>query len=415
MSDWQEQHEHVPDPETFSRYIARQPILDRRQATYGYELLFRTGWNNSFSGDTNIASKVTVDNALSFGLTSIVGAAVPFVNCSRELIMAQIPQLLPKRTVLEILETAEIDEDLVTACKDLRGAGYKLALDDYDFAERWKPLLPIADFIKVDMLASTAEQRKQLIREFSKTKTRFIAEKVETDADFRIAVKEGFHLFQGYFFAKPTVLTRPALGPVLNRLRFMKELGQEDLEFDRILALLKNESSLSYKLLRLANSAALGARSVISTLDAALSLVGEKQFRRMAIVALTIDICGPSPVETNRMILQKARFCELMARLLGVEPNSMYMFGMLSVVVSVLQLSIASLTGSIALEPKMAAAFSGDENIYSRVLHCAKDHEYGDWKALSASASSLGCKEDDVSEKAVEAIKWADTVIAEAV
>lgn len=415
MSGWQDQSTHTAETDAFSRFVARQPILDIRQATFGYELLFRSGWSNSFAGDTDVASRMTVDNALSFGLKSIVSDAFPFVNCSRELILQQIPHLLPKSTVLEILETAEIDSDLVEACKQLRVAGYKLALDDYDFADRWQPLLPYADFIKVDMLASESEQRRALIRQFGKSKMRFIAEKVETNADFRQAVKEGFHLYQGYFFAKPTVLARPALGPVMHRLRFLKELSQIDLDFDRVLGLLKGESSLSYKLLRLANSAALGARSVINSLDAALSVVGEKQFRRMAIVALTTEVCGPQPIETNRLILQKARFCELMAGLLGREPNSMYLFGMLAVVLSVLHLSAESLAGTISLQPEMMDAFSGRENIYTHVLHCASNHEYGDWNALSASASCLGCKEDDVSARVVEATRWADVVIAEAV
>lgn len=415
MSGWMEEGDHSLASGSFARYVARQPILDSRKVTYGYELLFRSGWTNHFSGDTDFASKVTVDNALSYGLSSIVGGKVPFVNCSRDLILQQIPYLLPKNAVLEVLETAEIDDDLVEACKQLRSAGYRLALDDYDFGDRWEPLIPHADFIKVDMLASTSEQRRAFVRQHAKSKMRFVAEKVETDTDFRQAVKEGFHLFQGYFFAKPTVLTRPALGPVMQRLRFMKELSEEDLNFERVLQLLKNESSLSYKLLRLANSAALGARGVVKSLESALSLVGEKQFRRMAIVALTTEVCGPQPVETNRLILQKARFCELMAHLLGREPGSMYLFGMLAVVLSILHLTADSLAGNVSLEPEMLAAFTGRENIYSNVLRCASNYDYGNWAEMGAAANSLGCKEADISDRAVEASRWADAVIAEAV
>ena len=105
MSEWQTQSDR--STEGFDRFVARQPILDVRQVTYGYELLFRSGWSNYFSGDTDHASRATVDNALSFGLKSIVGKALPFVNCSREMILNELPLLLPKGTVLEVLETAE--------------------------------------------------------------------------------------------------------------------------------------------------------------------------------------------------------------------------------------------------------------------------------------------------------------------
>lgn len=140
MPEWLPQF-HCPDPaERFCRFVARQPILDRSRRTYGYELLFRSGWENRFCADGEMASRHIIDNAVSFGMESLVGDTVPFVNCTRDLLVRGLPTLLPRYTVLELLEDIVVDEDLIAACKRFHALGYQLALDDYDFSERWEPL-----------------------------------------------------------------------------------------------------------------------------------------------------------------------------------------------------------------------------------------------------------------------------------
>ncbi len=290
MSEWVQQSQEVANAEALCRFVARQPILDRSRKTFGYELLFRTSWENRFNADGEMASRHMVDNAVAFGMDSLVGEKVPFLNCTRDLLLRGIPTLLPKNTVLEILENVEVDERLVTACKSLRALGYALALDDYDFSEQWAPLLPYADFIKVDFRASTSTQRQRLIYRLRFSPVQFIAEKIENEEEFAIAASEGFHYFQGYFFTKPIVLGRPALTTVINRLRFMAELSHATFNRAEILRLIKEEPTISYRLLRMANSAAVALREPLTSLQTALAMIGEDQFRKMALTYSPVKV-----------------------------------------------------------------------------------------------------------------------------
>lgn len=394
------------------RFIARQPILDRRRRTFGYELLFRSGWENRYTGNDEMASNVVFDNATSFGLESLVGDTVPFVNCTRDVLLQELPTLLPRHCVLEVLEHVEVDRDLVDACKRLRGMGYRLALDDFDFSPRWEPLLSYIDFIKVDLRITSLHDRKALLKRMRHTAVRLVAEKVETGAEFQTSMDEGFHLFQGYFFTKPIVLSRPALSAVVSRIRLMSLLNRSDLDFSRLVNTLREESGVCYRLLRLANSVLISRGEPLTDIHNALLLVGEKEFRKLASAALAAELCGSQPLEAHRVILQTARFCELMGSALGCSESELYVFGMLSVVRSVLNLSPAALSGAIQLRPEMMEALLGSENRFSELLRCSASYSRGDWEKFSASSSTLGHPEQDLVDHMTSAQRWADTIIA---
>lgn len=407
----------VPNPQTVletsaARFIARQPILDRKKKTFGYELLFRSGWENSFHANGEIASRSVIDNVLAFDLASLTGAAVPFINCTADLLRQELPTLLPQGTVLEILETVGVDAAVIHACERLSQLGYPLALDDFDFSERWDPLLRIAKFVKVDLRASTPTQRRALTARLDNSDVRTVAEKVETEAEFQDALADGFDLFQGYFFAKPLVMRRSALPSIVQRLRILQELSKAELDTFRLLPMLKQEPSLIYRLLRFANSALSQVRDPVTDLQTALLIVGEREFRKIAMVALTADLCGPQPDELYRTILHKARFCELMAPSLALGPDHMYLFGMLSMIKSSLQLSAETICSCIQLHPQMTAALFGQENACSLLLQCAAEHERGQWDALTNTASHLGQPEEVISLHSESASQWVDQLLS---
>ncbi len=408
---WRTEDSSEREGTAFRRFIARQPILNRNQETFGYELLFRTSWENAFHADSEIASRHVIDASLAFGLESIVADKVAFVNCTRDLILDELPVLLPPSTVLELLETIEIDEAFLDACSRLKAQGYRLALDDFDFDRRWESLIPLVDFIKVDFRASQPTERKALLRAHSRSHVRFVAEKVEDAEEFAMASDEGFDLFQGYFFTKPLVLARPALGGILHRFELLNELRHPRLKFSRILELLKLETAVSYRLLRLANSAAVGSRETITGLQKALVTVGEDRFRKLAITALTVDLCGSQPTETHRLLLQQCRFCENLSIYLGCDSDAMYVFGMLSIVLEVLRLRPESFASILFHHPGMLEALNGFDNLYGEVLRVAAALNRADWSQVARSSAALGVPEDVVTRQHMAAQNWADGVL----
>ena len=151
------------------RYVARQPIFDREEKVFGYELLFRDGLENAFTGDTDEASRATLDRSLLMGLDVLCDGRRAFVNCTRDTLIKGLVTLLPSTiTVVEILETVPADPDVMAACRSLKEAGYMIALDDYVANDPREALAEMADIIKVEMQLTTEEERLALIKRFGR-------------------------------------------------------------------------------------------------------------------------------------------------------------------------------------------------------------------------------------------------------
>src|ERR1700722_10850511 len=160
-----ESHEAVPDTAGGLGYMARQPILDLRGQVHAYELLFRDGLVNSFSGDLETASRTIVDNAVIFGMEEVSAGLPAFVNCTEEVLTTDLVSVLPPATtVLEILETVEPTPELIAACRKFKSQGYHIALDDFIWDAKYAPMVELADYIKVDFLGSHASERLEVLQ-----------------------------------------------------------------------------------------------------------------------------------------------------------------------------------------------------------------------------------------------------------
>lgn len=264
------------------RYVARQPIFDREERVFGYELLFRDSLENCFAGDPDEASRSTLDSSLLMGLDVLCDGRRAFVNCTRATLTKGLVGLLPPAaTVVEILETVPADPEIVTACRGLKEQGYMIALDDYAAEDRREPLAEMADIIKVEMQLTTDEERRALVEQFQSRHCKLLAEKVETYTDFSRVRDQGFVYFQGYFFRRPEMMTTHDMpANRLNYLRMLQEVSRPDLDVPALEKLVKAEASVCYRLLRYLNSAVFGFKKEIHSVRHALSLLGERDLRR---------------------------------------------------------------------------------------------------------------------------------------
>ena len=166
---------------------------------------------------------------------------------------------------------------------------------------------------------------------FRNKKVIFLAEKVETLAEVLAAQAEGNTLFQGYFHARPEIITEaqiPAGKTVY--LQLFAALAESPMDTKTVEHLLLMEPSLCYRLLRLANSAAYGFRHRISTIQAALTAVGEDAFRKLVTVVLASNLSHSAGDRDAEQALERACFCESLASSLNESPAELYMLGMLS-------------------------------------------------------------------------------------
>lgn len=395
------------------RYMARQPILNIQGHNYAYELLFRNSTHNAFSADHEQASQSIVDSLILYGLDKLTGGEPAFINCTLDILTSSHIDLLPPATtVIEILETIEPTPELVQICLRLKAAGFRIALDDFQWVPGIEPLVKLADYIKVDFLQSGPAERSALLRRLNGAPTLFLAEKIESQQEFQQASREGFTLFQGYYFCRPELLKHREIPANIHaQLEILKELSRQPLNFRAVCALVKQDAAITYRLLRVANSAAVGLRSHVDSVERALNAIGENAFRRIAGLAISTTLVSSRTRETLRMALARARFCELAAHLCGRNPTEQYMLGLFSLLPAMLDISMAQFVDSIAISSELSSALTGESGEYGLLLRFAEACENADWPLCDQILNSLGLAPGALQHCILDAMSWADSVL----
>lgn len=406
-----ESKSRLPRP---SRFLARQPILNARSEVIGYELLFRAGWENSFRGESNAATLQTMDQMMYMGIESLTHNQLAFVNCTREALVGRLVTVLPSRTtVLEILETVEPDTEVLEACRELRKMGYQIALDDFVPRPGMGPLIEVASYVKVDFRLSDANERLEIHRMTRDSYAALLAEKVEDQEEFDIARAEGYEYFQGYFFCRPKVFANREIPPNrVNYLRLMVELTRKSLDLREVVRIVSLEASLCYRLLRLANSPLWGRRNDVTSVQDAFMLVGEDRFRALASVAASCVMSESQPSPLIILSVERARFCELLAPLIGQNPTEQFMLGLLSLLDAMLQTPMESIVQSLPLRAEAKAALLGATNPAAIPLCLIRNFEAGAWGSCAVAADAVGVSEETLARLYFESVQWARDTLA---
>jgi c-di-GMP-related signal transduction protein len=399
------------------RYIARQPIFNQGRVVFGYELLFRSGPENFFAGTKpDQAAAATAENLLLFGIDRLTEGRRAFVNCTREFLFREFATLLPKdRVVIEILETAKPDDALVAVCANLRRAGYLLALDDFRDAPAWRPLVALANFIKVDILLTPMEEQMRLARELPRTGVLLVAEKVETYEEFQRTSKWGYSYFQGYFFSRPEVLKhRDVPAFKLNYLRLLHAVNEPHINLREVSERIKAEASLSYRLLRYLNSPAFPLVTEVHSIPHALSLLGERGVRKWVSLVAVACMGDEKPAELVSLPLARARFCEVLAPLAGMadSANNLFLLGLLSAMDAILDMPMEDILREISIHEEIHDALLGKKNRLREIFDLGLHYELGTWEEFEADARRLGIRAEAVPGLFVQSIDWGRGVLA---
>jgi c-di-GMP-related signal transduction protein len=396
------------------KFIARQPIFDKRLRVFAYELLFRSGPQNVFLPNPKAASSVIADSITLFDLQMLTGNARAFVNVDELALRLGAPRLLPAdRIVVEILETVRPTEEIITICRDLRSAGYQLALDDFIDAPGLEPLVDLVQYLKVDFQLLKPEERARVAKKYARNGMSLLAEKVETREDLAEARSLGFCYFQGYFFCKPSMLeTRQIPVNQLVQLQLLNAVAAPEINYGVVEELMKQEPSLLYRLLRYLNSPVLGLRSEVHSVRQALTLLGEQEFRRWVSVFAMIAMSQGKPPELMRTALTRAYFCEEFsdATQLTDRRSSLFLMGLLSVADALLDKPMEQVLASLPVTQEVKTALSGGENRLREVYEAVLVWERAEWPLLPAVAQRLGCDEEKVPEAYQLALQKASAV-----
>lgn len=380
----------IREPEREHRVlIGRQPILDGELKTRGYELLFRP--LPGFEADFNDGEKATaqvINNALvEIGLENLVGNDLAYINFTRAFLVNDVALLLPPaKVVLEVLENVEVDQSLIDGIRKLAAAGFQIALDDFQYHPRWEPLLELASIIKFDVRALGVDAVAEQLQRLPSRDIILLAEKVETREEYQQYRNLGFHYFQGYFFAKPELISSKALpDDRLGLLNLIARLQDSSIEIAEIEQLVSQNASLSYRLFRYINSAAFALPREIDSIRQVVIYFGLQRLKNWTSLMAMTNVGGTSR-ELLLTGLVRAKFCELLALALQRdEPERYFMLGLFSILDALMGSSMAAVLDRLPITEEVARALLVQDGELGEILRCVMACEDAEGRDVALS------------------------------
>jgi EAL and modified HD-GYP domain-containing signal transduction protein len=397
-------------------FLGRQPIVGRSRELVAYELLFRSSRADRASViDDVYATAVVIKHAFSgLGIVTALGKKKGFINFDERLLMSDVIATLPKdRVVLEILEHVPMTPRVVDRCRALREAGYTIGLDDViGLTDALRTVLPYVSFVKVDVSVLTEEQIADLVRELKTYNVKLLAEKIETAEQYEFCRSLGFHLFQGYFLARPTVLTGRSVQPSTLLLLRIFRLTGANAETDELERALRQAPDLTVRLLRVANSVAMLRANKIYSLRNAILVLGQVQIGRIVQLMLfaqqwDADITTDPLVQTAAV---RGRLMEEIADALGLEKvrGSAFMVGIMSLADSLFSQSLIEILDILGLDETLHDALLHRRGQLGALLTLVEASENADSRTFISVARELGLTDvNEFNRRQIQALRWA--------
>ncbi len=409
--------EQAVAPQESHFFVGRQPILDRAQRIVAYELLFRNGATERADVlDDLIASASVITRCFTeLGAQSLLGQHRGFINFNADLLLSDVVEVLPpNQIVIELLETIEITPEIATRCRQLKKLGYQLALDDVtEYSDSYVQLAGMIDIIKLDLKAIDAQALPDTVRKLRKLAPILLAEKVDCREEAEHCKQLGFDLFQGYFYARPVIVSGRRADPskqILLRLLQQLTTGADTAEIEQTL---HKAPELSFKLLRLVNSSASGRLLQISSLQQAIFALGREPLQRWLQILMFAQH-GTDSTPSPLMVLAagRAKLMELICNHLGAskeQRNQAFMAGMLSLLDVLFEMPMVDLLDEIRIASDMRETLLTQTGELGLLLRLVTALELGNFAAVAALRPAA-LSEPAMLQLQIEALGWVDSI-----
>ncbi|MEM5536890.1 HDOD domain-containing protein [Neptuniibacter pectenicola] len=365
--------------------LARQPVFNKSQDVVAYLLLYRNDDNALTINDHLATSSVILNTYASICQHGQVRSLPCYLKLTDTTLMAEnFPELPKENFILEILGHSDITPALIERVKELGEQGYRLALSEYKPEPKFEPLLNLVHILKLDLQSIGLDTLPAMVKHLRPYNLELLADKVETKEEFRKCYELGFALFQGYFLSKPEPVKGKKLGSSkVLLLQMMVELQNPQATAQSVEQIVINDPLLTYRILRVVNSAAFNFPREIESLSHAISLLGFDQIRKWVSLFLVTDT-QEKPEELTRSMLVRGRMCELLAEMLGREqPINNFIAGLFSKLDALLDMEMPDLLTQVSLQNDVKAALLNHEGQLGQILEQVCQYESGEFDDMT--------------------------------
>jgi len=389
--------------------LARQPIYNTDLGIFAYELLFRSDSNEQISDiGADTATSMVIFNAFSeIGISNVVGEHRAFINFTRNLLVNP-PPFTNSEIVIEVLEDIEPDAEVINSLNNFKQQGFTIALDDFEYQEHLQSFVDLADIIKIDVTALTETQIAEHVTQLKRPGIALLAEKVETQEMYDYCKGLGFEYFQGYFLSRPKIMKgRKVPANKLVVMKLITDLQSSDSNPQKLHDTISKDPGLSFKLLRMVNSAAYRRANKIDSLYRAILLLGEKDIKHWASV-LALSSLDDKPHALSELTMVRAKMCELIGSHLRSQQKELFFtVGMLSMLDAYFDAPIEELLKSMGFTDEINNALIHHNGQLGFVLKTAIAYEQGNWGNIDwQGLTNLHLSILDVKQAYLDSLQW---------
>jgi EAL and modified HD-GYP domain-containing signal transduction protein len=392
--------------------VASQPIFNIKKEIFGYELLYRAGKESvAYDGlDGSSATKDVLVTAFSdIGIEQITGGRKAFVNFTADLVLDEVPHMLSNDIlIVELLEDVLPTEPVLAACRKLKRRGYLIALDDFTYSEETEPLIGLADIIKIDFMKCDVEDIKRSVYKINTGRRKILlAEKIETYADLDFARSLGFNLFQGFFFCKPTIANAKCADTLqVSKLQLIKYIADPEVSFFDLANVIKQDLVLSYRLLKIVNSAYYGLKYTVTGILHALLILGLNEIKKWISLIVLNQIKTTKPTELIRAALVRGIFMEKLAVSQKKRKNrdEYFLVGLFSLAEAIMDTPMEDVLKETHLSEEIIRPLVTGEGEKAELLKIIYHIERAEWDEAEEIASTCGFDMTKVNQFYIEAM-----------
>ena len=396
------------------KYIAaRKPVLDTNQEVFAYEIVFK----NIIKGKdltkaSNLFAEEISDDIEFFEKSNLADGKKIFIHFNAELLQSEVPQLLSKAKLgIEVTDDLNFENQIKNNIKKLREMGSLLILNQLEAAPAENELYNYADIIKIDYKkASKAEHKSfiEKIRSQSPGEVKFLAQNIDEHHQFNEAKEIGFDYFQGIFFTKADMISDSGTpGYKINYLNVLKELNKEDVDFDEVEKIIKNDISMTFSLLKTINSASYGYN--VSSIKQASALLGVKGLKKWSLLYLISGLKDDKPNILFVNTLTRAKFAESLAEEFKAAEKSedLFTMGIFSMMDAFLNRPMSKILEETALTEEIKEALLIREGVMGEILNLVIAFERVKWDQVALIEKKNQLDPKKLYNKYLEAVDFA--------
>jgi len=399
--------------------IVAIPFFDSKMSVEAYRLNSRSGQKlrgmmDDYLSVSDAVLSPGLDLVKTLGAEPLAGQCPLYVDINEYHLLMGVPLDLgisPEKLVCVLQNDIKPDDAILKRCHELKDHGFGVAVDGLLEGHTENPLFELIDCVIIDISDYDTDAKFMNIIKALSAKKRVVLSNIPDMAKFKKLAGTTNTLYAGDFFNQPITKGKSEISPVkINALTLLRQINEEDFNLSDIAGTIERDPSLSISLLRFINTV---MPNKINSIRNAVAILGQKEVKRWANAALSIQLAEDRPGEITKLSLIRARFAENLAKVfeMGVFSPSLFMVGLFSLLDIILEKPMETAVKEVALDEKVSEALVNKTGDFYRILDFIFSYEHANWDDVAIRIVQYNLELEGVVGAFIEALVWYKTLL----